>query len=62
MNEEQEQLIPDNVQSYVEAIEEMFTKQPDKRKKEYKIWVKEINELIIACNKIKDKLYNEIRI
>ena len=43
----------------VDQIENMFSKQPDKRKKvEYKEWKDTINKLIQDCNKLsKFKMY-----
>lgn len=43
----------------VDQIEDLFSKQPDKRKKsEYKIWKDTINKLIQDCNKLcKFKMY-----
>jgi hypothetical protein len=43
----------------VDQIEDMFSKQPDKRKKtEHKEWKDTINKLIQDCNKLcKFKMY-----
>lgn len=35
-----------------DMIEEMFENVPDKRKKEYKVWMTEINRLIKHCNSL----------
>ena len=47
----------------VENIEDMFSKEPDKRKKtEHKEWKDTINKLIQDCNKLsKFKMYFVIK-
>jgi hypothetical protein len=47
----------------VDQIEDMFSKQPDKRKKaEHKEWKDTINKLIQDCNKLsKFKMYFVIK-
>ena len=47
----------------VEKIEDMFSKEPDKRKKtEHKEWKDTINKLIQDCNKLsKFKMYFVIK-
>jgi hypothetical protein len=52
-----------SVVTLVEAVENMFDKKPDKRKKtEYKDWKKTINLLIEDLNKsCKFKMYEKIK-
>jgi len=52
-----------NVVELVDQIEDLFSKQPDKRKKmDHKEWKDTINKLIQDCNKLcKFKMYFVIK-
>lgn len=57
-----ELVIPDHLMDCWDAIEEMYCNVPDKRKKEYKKWMLEINSIIDKANKISGfKAYNRVK-
>lgn len=51
--------IPEGVSvlEYMDKIDEMYDNRPDRRTKEYKVWMKEFNELVDKVNGWVGKIY-----
>lgn len=54
--------IPEDVHvlEWMEKIDDMYEKRPDRRTKEYKDWKKEFNELVDKVNGWVGKIYNKV--
>lgn len=64
LNEEdsEENVIPVNILDCWDLIEDLLKKEPDGRKREWKVWKERINSIIIHSNKIAGfKVYKMIK-
>ena len=60
--ETEDKVVFTRVIEYTDLIEEMFEKEPDGRKKEWKIWMEKQNALIKGVNALAGhKIYKDIR-